>query len=98
MAGDVDYRIIETIKRFHRAREPITAWRVGMGAGYDPATVSRWFRDHGIFWDHGRRMWIAVIPELAGPVLEKIPAGAIPAAEWLSTGWLRQGDMVGVRR
>ena len=90
---EIDRRIIESIRQFHRDGKPIYVYRLGMDCGLDPSIVSRWFRDRGIFWDHWRREWVAIIPELAGPVLERLPVGAISQADWLSSGWLRRGYM-----
>lgn len=89
---DFDYRIIESIKRFHREGKPIYAYNIGLDCGLDPSIVSRWFRDHGIFWDSWRKSWVAVIVELAALVLETLPEGAIKTAAWVNGGyWLRRG-------
>lgn len=94
----VDQKIYKSITRLYRAGKPITAIAVGMYAGICPSDVSRWFRDHGIFWDVWRKEWICVIPELAVSVLAELPRDAIPRASWLSTGWLRRGYSPGVVR
>ena len=91
MAESIDSRIIESIREMYAEGKPILAYSVGMRAGFDNSTVSRWFRDHGIFYDCWRREWMIIIPELAGPVVEALPRGAINQASWLSTGWLRRG-------
>lgn len=88
---DLDIRIIESIKALHAEGKPIFAYSVGMHAGLDNSIVSRWFRDHGIFYDHWKHSWVVIVPELAEDVVEKLPRGTIHRAEWLSTGWLRRG-------
>ena len=91
MANSIDARIIKIIREIHAEGKPIFAYSVGMRAGFDPSTVSRWFKDHGIFYDCWRREWMIIIPELAAPVQAELPMGAIKRAGWLSTGWLRRG-------
>jgi hypothetical protein len=89
---DYDRKIIDSITRFHREGKPIYAYNIGLDCGLDPSIVSRWFRDHGIFWDCWRKSWVAVIVELAAPVLETLPEGAIKTAAWVNGGyWLRRG-------
>ncbi len=87
----IDRKIIDSITRLHRAGKPIYAWSVGMDAGICPSDVSRWFRDHGIFWDVWRKEWVCVIPGMMGDdVAAKIPAGSIKPATWIMGGnWLR---------
>jgi hypothetical protein len=91
MPDSVDSRIIKSVQEMHANGKPILAYSVGMHAGLDNSTVSRWFRDHGIFYDCWRREWLIIIPELAAPVVGALPRGAINQASWLSTGWLRRG-------
>lgn len=91
MTGSIDSKIIKSIGGLYAEGKPIFAYDVGLRAGLDNSTVSRWFRDHGIFYDCWRREWLIIIPELAGPVVEALPRGAINQANWLSTGWLRHG-------
>lgn len=86
---DLDQKILESIERFHRAGKPIYVYSIGLDAGFDPSIVSRYFRDHGIFWDSWRREWIVCVPELAAPITSELPAGVFPIAEWLRPRWLR---------
>jgi len=87
---DFDHKIIDSIKRLHLAGKPITVTAVGMDAGICPSDVSRWFRDHGIFWDVWRKEWLVVVPEmLGGEVAAKLPEGAIKPANWIMRSfWL----------
>jgi len=59
-----------------------------MDAGFSSSDVSRYFRDHGIFWDCWRREWVVCIPELAAPILEGLPVGVFPLADWLRPRWV----------
>ena len=93
-----DRKIIRSITALHYEGKPIYAYSVGAGAGLDNSTVSRWFRDHGIFWDVGRQEWLVVVPEMARDVIERLPVGAIPQAEWISAGWLHKGYAPGGRQ
>lgn len=85
---DYDRKIIDSITRLHLAGKWITVTAVGMDAGICPSDVSRWFRDHGIFWDCWRREWVVCIPELAAPILEGLPVGVFPLADWLRPRWV----------
>lgn len=87
---DYDRKIIESITRLHHAEKWITVTAVGMDAGICPSDVSRYFRDHGIFWDSWRREWVVCIPELAAPITSELPAGTFPLATWLRPRWLRE--------
>jgi hypothetical protein len=73
MPDSVDSRILKSVQEMHADGKTILAYSVGMHAGLDNSTVSRWF------------------PELAAEITSQLPVGAIKRAEWLSTGWLRQG-------
>lgn len=90
---DLDRKIIESIKRFHRAEKPIYAYNIGLDCGLDPSIVSRWFRDHGIFWDCWRKEWLVIVPEMLGDeIAAKLPEGSIKPANWiLSSFWLNSG-------
>ena len=85
---DFDNKIIESISRLHHGGKWITVTAVGMDAGICPSDVSRWFRDHGIFWDCWRREWTVCVPELAAPITSELPVGAFPLADWLRPKWL----------
>lgn len=85
---DFDHKIIDSIKRFHREGKWITVTALGMDSGICPSDVSRWFRDHGIFWDCWRKEWVVVVPELAAAITSELPAGAFPLADWLRPKWL----------
>jgi hypothetical protein len=85
---DFDHKIIDSIKRLHLAEKWITVTAVGMDSGICPSDVSRYFRDHGIFWDSWRREWTICIPELAAPITSELPVGAFPLADWLRPKWL----------
>jgi hypothetical protein len=87
---DFDHKIIDSIKRLHLAGKWITVTSVGMDAGICPSDVSRWFRDHGIFWDRWRKEWVVVVPEMMGEALTaKLPEGSIKPANWIMRSfWL----------
>jgi len=87
---DYDRKIIDSITRLHLAGKWITVTAVGMDSGICPSDVSRYFRDHGIFWDSWRREWTVCIVELAAPILEELPVGTFPLADWLRPKWLRE--------
>lgn len=89
MAESIDSRIIKSIREMYAEGEPIFAYNVGMRAGFDPSTISRWFRDHGIFWDSWRREWVICVPEIAEPALVGLQAGVFGRAEWLRPRWLK---------
>lgn len=86
----LDQKIIESVERFHRAGKPIYVYSIGLDAGFDPSIVSRYFRDHGIFWDSWRRGWTVCIPALAAPITSELPVGAFPLASWLRPKWLSE--------
>lgn len=87
---DFDRKIIDSITRLHLARKWITVTSVAMDAGFSSSDVSRYFRDHGIFWDCWRREWTVCVPELAAPITSELPAGAFPLAAWLRPRWLAE--------
>lgn len=87
---DFDRKIIDSIKRLHLARKWITVTSVAMDAGFSSSDVSRYFRDHGIFWDSWRREWVVAVPEIAAPITAKLPPGAFPVATWLRPRWLAE--------
>lgn len=90
LGWDFDRKIIDSITRLHHAEKWITVTAVAMDAGFSSSDVSRYFRDHGIFWDVWRREWIICIVELAAPILEGLPVGVFPLAEWLRPKWLAE--------
>ena len=90
LGQDFDRKIIESIKRLHLAEKWITVTAVAMDAGFSSSDVSRYFRDHGIFWDSWKREWVVCIVELAAPILEAVPVGTFPLATWLRPRWLRE--------
>jgi len=85
---DFDRKIIDSITRLHHAGKWITVTAVGMDAGICPSDVSRYFRDHGIFWDSWLREWVVCIVELAAPITSALPVGVFPLADWLRPRWL----------
>jgi hypothetical protein len=87
---DFDRRIIESVTRLHLAGKRITVTAVGMDAGFSSSDVSRYFRDHGIFWDSWRREWTVCVPEAAAPITSALPVGAFPLADWLRPRWLAE--------
>lgn len=93
LGQDFDRKIIESITRLHLAGMWITVTAVGMDSGICPSDVSRWFRDHGIFWDCWRKEWLVIVPEMLGDeIAAKLPAGSIKPATWISSSfWLRNG-------
>ena len=87
---DFDNKIIESISRLHHGGKWITVTAVAMDAGFSSSDVSRYFRDHGIFWDSWRREWVVAVPEIAAPITAKLPPGAFPVATWLRPRWLAE--------